>query len=290
MEKEQNNNNWSGKSRGGTFGYAFFVLLIRRLGIRFAYAFLILVVPYFVLFAPKSSRSIIKYYKRVHNLSTISAFFRLFSHYYTFGQTIIDKVAIINGLSNKYHYEFDNYKEFLSVLDSGAVVMIGAHVGCWDIGATYFGNYASRLNVVLLDAEHQQIKKNVDTSRFGYKIIALNDNNIESLLKMKKAIDNKEYLCFQGDRFLAGANNEAVNFFNNKAAFPLGPTLLASKFKTPTVFYFAMREKGMKYRFIFKTLKAGHSQKDIMQQYINELENIVKNYPQQWFNFFDLWQ
>lgn len=40
---------WKGKTRGGTFGYMFFIYMIRCLGITAAYGFLSLVVLYFIL-------------------------------------------------------------------------------------------------------------------------------------------------------------------------------------------------------------------------------------------------
>ena len=48
---------WKGKTRGGTFGYLFFIYLIKYLGITAAYLFLSLVVLYFIPFAPKATKS-----------------------------------------------------------------------------------------------------------------------------------------------------------------------------------------------------------------------------------------
>ena len=48
---------WKGKTRGGTFGYLFFIYLIKYLGITAAYGFLSLVVLYFIPFAPKATKS-----------------------------------------------------------------------------------------------------------------------------------------------------------------------------------------------------------------------------------------
>ena len=46
---------WKGKTRGGIFGYMFFIYMIRCLGITAAYGFLALVVLYFIPFAPKAT-------------------------------------------------------------------------------------------------------------------------------------------------------------------------------------------------------------------------------------------
>ena len=94
----------------------------------------------------------------------------------------------------------------------------------------------------------------------------------------------------QGDRFVDHSSATQVIFMGEKALFASGPTLIATKCKSPVVFYFAMREKGMKYRFLFKTVDNSLSQSELMNIYLRELEAIVKKYPQQWFNFFDVWE
>ncbi len=153
---------WSGKSRGGGFGHRFFIFLIRKAGIGFAYGFLSLVVIYFIPFAPRATAAVWFYYRRVLGYGRLRAARALFTHYYRFGQTLIDKIAIGAGLSDRYRFEFDNYDEFLRILDSGTgVVMIGAHVGSWEAGARFFGDYARRINIVLYDAEHaRQLRGN----------------------------------------------------------------------------------------------------------------------------------
>ena len=58
MKKREHKKDWDARSRGGAFGHRFFVFLIRKTGIRFAYLFLALVVVYFIPFAPKATRAI----------------------------------------------------------------------------------------------------------------------------------------------------------------------------------------------------------------------------------------
>lgn len=285
-----NSKAWSGKSRGGSFGYRFFVMLIHRVGIRASYLFLSLIVVYFIPFAPKATRAIWRYNRRIQRYGVVKSVLKLYIHYYVFGQTIIDKIAINSGLRDRYKFEFENYDQFTAQLDKGAAIIIGGHIGCWEIGSQFFGDYSSRLNVVMFDGEYQKIKQVVGAKDNRYKVIAINEGGIESLLRIKQALDGGEYVCFQGDRFVDENNTCKVQFMGHDALFPLGPSLLASKFKTPVVFYFAMREAGRRYRFKFSILEAGLSQPEIIKNYVVKFEQVVKEYPQQWFNFFDLWE
>ena len=281
---------WSGKSRGGAFGHLFFLFLISKIGITAAYVFLSLIVIYFIPFAPKATKAIWRYNRGILKYSRLRSLIKLYCHYYCFGQTLIDKVAIANGLEGRYKFEFENYNQFLEQLKNGATVIIGAHIGCWEIGASFFGDYAKRLNIVMYDAEYQKIKDIVNNNSAGYKVIAINDGDIDSIIKMKRAIDMGEYLCLQGDRYVNESSALVVNFMGKEALFPTGPSLLASKFSTPVVFYFAMRERGKKYRFKFNVLPAGASKEKILEIYSTNLESVVREYPQQWFNFYDVWQ
>ncbi len=288
MKSEENG--WSGKSRGGSFGYKFFIFLISRVGIKFAYAFLSIVVLYFIPFAPRSTRSIWRYNRAILKYGRFKSIIMLYSHYYIFGQELIDKIAVNNGLSDRYSFEFENLDRFKELYDKGAAIMIGGHIGCWEIGSVFFSEAPIKLNIVMYDGEYDNIKNLTTAAERKYNVIALNNDNFDSIIKIKKALDDGEFVCFQGDRYMDKTTACRVNFMGRSALFPKGPSLLASKFNVPVVFYFAMRERGMKYRFIFYNIEKDLSQTEILNRYLTCFESTIRRYPQQWFNFFDLWE
>ncbi len=286
---------WEGKSRGGRLGYNFFVYIIQLVGVRCAYCFLALIVIYFIPFAPKATRSIWWYNRHIRGLNILKSLKELYCHYYVFGQTLIDRIAIRGGLSDKYHFKFDNYNRFLDIINGKqGVVVIGAHVGCWEAGSVFFGKYGKKINIVMLDAEHQQIKEVLEQNAEhdnNYKIIALNQDIIAAMLQIKVSLNNGEYICFNGDRYMDEKATEKHSFLCHSSSFPVGPFRIASKCDVPVVFYYSMRETNRTYRFIFKEYTgAQKSAEQLTQQYITSLENIVKKYPRQWFNFYDFWK
>ncbi len=285
---------WSGQSRGGRFGYLFFVYTIRVLGVRCAYGFLSLILLHFLPFAPKATRAIWNYNRKRLGYGVTRSAIELYRHYYLFGQTLIDKIAIGSGLAARYRFAFDNFDRFQQIIDSAkGVVMIGAHVGCWEAGAGFFGKYGKKINIVKFDSEDRQVKEVLDknTEQANYKIIAVNHGSIEAMLQIKIALNEGEYVCFNGDRFLDRSTATEAEFLGAKALFPQGPFLIAAKCRVPVVFYYAMRESGRKYRFLFveaNTTEPGNAQA-LLQQYIESLEGVVKRYPRQWFNFYQFW-
>lgn len=289
---------WQGKSRGGAFGYRFFIFLITHVGIKFAYFFLLFVVIHFIPFAPLATRWNWYYYRKIMRYGLFKTIGMLYLNYYRFGQVLIDKVAVRLGKQDSFQYEFENYEAFLKLLNGNTgVIMIGAHVGNWEIGGSFFGEYAKKIHIVMLDAEVREIKKVLEQNlgHFQYKIIPIAEQDFEHIYKIKEALDNKEYVCFQGDRKISKKMSCTFDFLGKPATFPEGPFYLACKFNAPVVFYFSMREKGMKYRFKFfiagATPAGGDTKPEhaLMRQYVQTLETVVQQYPEQWFNYYKFW-
>ena len=297
---EENKNKWKGKTRGGLFGYSFFLFLIKLLGIRAAYVFLGLIVIYFIPFAPKATRASWRYARRILRYNFFRSLVFLYLSYYRFGQTLIDKVAVRSDFTEDYSFYFDDtLHEFLDTLDGNqGVILISAHVGNWEVGAPFFYEYGRKMNVVLYDAEYEKIKDLLSRQikSADYKLIPVNEDDLTHVFQINNALKNKEYVCFQGDRFVEGSKTIRMQFMGQEADFPAGPFILASRLQVPVVFYFAVRGKGMRYDFIFvpaKPVEKGRQNKPetlLLEQYITTLESIVRKHPEQWFNYYDFWK
>lgn len=289
----QTEREWKGQSRGGKLGNAIFVRTIQLFGVKCAYVLLSLVVIYFIPFAPKATKAIWYYNRKRLGYGFFRSIAELYMHYFVFGQTLIDKIALKAGMQDKYNFYFDNYERFLEIIngDSG-VVMIGAHVGNWEAGSVFFGDYGKKINVVMFDVERKEIREVLekDANRGGYKIIPVNEGSIEALLKIKIALNEGEYVCFNGDRFIDKETAVEREFMGGKAKFPIGPFRIAAKCRVPVVFYYSVREKDCTYRFMFTEVK--DSTKDynvLLDTYVKSLEEVLKSYPRQWFNFYTFW-
>lgn len=284
---------WQGRSRGGKFGNAVFVCIIRIFGVRCAYVLLSFVAMYFIPFAPKATCSIWLYYRKIIGYGVIRSLFELYMHYFTFGQTLIDKIAVRSGRHDSFRFEFENYDRFLDTISSGGgVVMLGAHVGCWEVGSVYFGRYGRKLNIVMFDGEDPKVREVLEegVKEADYKVIPVNHGVLEAMLKIKNALDAGEYVCFNGDRYTDISTAVKEKFLGAEALFPAGPFRIAGKCKVPVVVYYAVREKGRRYRFIFEELTSGKTgHEELMNAYIASLEEVVRKYPRQWFNFYNFW-
>lgn len=73
----------------------------------------------------------------------------------------------------------------------------------------------------MYDAEHQKIKEILKKNgqQQPYKIIPVNEDNLAHIFKITEALDHKEYVCFQGDRYLNADKLLTCKFMGHEAHF-----------------------------------------------------------------------
>jgi len=289
---------WEGKTRGGVLGYKIFIWILKKTGISFAYFFLRFVVLYFVFTSGKAFSSIFYYFRKIQKYNIIKSFISVFQNYYIFGQVLLDKIALLAGLETGLTFNFEG-EEHLQQMQKGGV-LVSAHVGNWEIAGQLLNRLEKKINIILFDAEHQQVKKyltDVMSQRNVHFIIIRDDYS--HLLEIREALANHEIIAMHGDRFIEGNKTVQLNFMGEPALFPLGPVHLASRFRVPVSFVFAVKERRKHYHFFATPLLhiPGHAnlhQRDAalteaVKVYVGKLEEILKKYPLQWFNYYPFW-
>ena len=149
----------------------------------------------------------------------------------------------------------------------------------------------------MFDAEHERIKEILEknASTRDYKIIPVNEDSLTHVFRITEALDRGSMSAFRGDRYLNKEKLLTTSFMGKEAKFPMGPFPLASKLKVPVVFYFAMREaqKNVSFPFLYSrdssTDERETGRTGIIGQYTQTLEKIVRQYPEQWFNYYPFW-
>jgi predicted LPLAT superfamily acyltransferase len=285
---------WDGKSKGTVLGYRIFVFLIQKAGVKSAYFLLYFVASYYFLFLKKSNRAIFYYFRNRLNYTYFQSKKMVFKSYYTFGQTIIDKVSISAGMRNKFTYEFDGIeilKNLLSEKKGG--VLISAHTGNFEIAEHFFGDIDLdfQINLVTTDLEHSAIKNYLEsvTQKSAVKFIIIKDD-LSHIFEINAALANNELVCFTGDRYFEGTKSLSENILGKEAHFPAGPFLIASRLKVPVVFVYVMKEPNLHYHLYAREATVKHrDEKGLLKEYVKSVEKIVQKYPLQWFNYFDFW-
>ncbi len=290
---------WKGQTRGGVAGHRFFIFILKNLGIRFTYFFLHFVVTYFVLFSARSRKPIFYYFNTILGYGKWKSFRYVYKNNYKLGQVLIDKVAMLAGFFDKFTFDFEGEENIRKMAAGGGGLLIGAHVGNWEIAGQLLERIETKVNILMLEAEHEKIKQLLDNvmTRKSMHIIPIKDD-LSHLILIKKALQNNEIVTMHADRFLEGAKTKTKTFLGYPAKFPEGPFYLSVKYNKPVVFVSAEKETDTHYHLSATEVHYpnlnNNSQEEAIDQlinlYIRNLEKILAVYPEQWFNYYYFWE
>ncbi len=290
---------WEGKTRGGVLGYKIFVWTLKYLGISFAYFLLHFVVSYFLFSSGKAFRAIYQFFHNIMGYGRLHSLTSVYRNYYLFGQVLLDKIAMLAGFQSKFTFDFEG-EHYLRQMENGGL-LISAHIGNWEIAGQLLNRLDKKINIILFDAEHRQIKgymSDILTQRKVHFILIRDD--FSHLLEIKQALSNHEIVAMHGDRFIEGNKTMNIDFMGKPASFPIGPIHMAAKFNVPVSFVFALKESRSHYHFYatpsYHITWSGNLEKretiyrDTLKKYAEAVEKMVGKYPLQWFNYYDFWK
>jgi predicted LPLAT superfamily acyltransferase len=286
---------WKGKSKGTAFGYRFFVGIIKNLGVYPAYAFLYLVVLYYFFFSTETSGHIYRYFNKHIGYSKIKSFFKIYTSYYRLGQMLIDKTTIMAGMKDKFTSESfgaDNMRAI--VADKKGGILLGAHLGNWEIAGHYLMGYGDTINILVYDREHEQIKNYMDQVTGGrkFKLIPIKDD-LSHIYAIGEALERNEIIATTADRFLNDGKTRSFQFLGEEARFPMGIFQIIKTFRANYSFVYGVKRGATHYNFYcrpHRTVTSATTIDSIMEDYVRDLEGMVKANPDQWFNYYDFWK
>ncbi len=291
---------WKGKTRGGLAGYKIFIAILKYPGLPFAYFLLLFVALYFFLFSPGSFRNIFYFYRKRLKFNFIKSVFAVYRNYYKFGQVILDRTATMAGFDARFTFDFEgeSYLREMSSSGSGGL-LISAHIGNFEMAGHMLERLDTKINILMLDAEHEKIKDYLSTlTHKSFNVIPIREDN-SHVYTLSEVLKNHEMVCMHGDRFMPGSKTLQSVFLDKEALFPTGPFYLAIKYNVPVSFVFAMKDSRRHYHFYAappKTYKSDNSLssrnetlREMISDYIVAVEEKIQKYPYQWFNYYNFW-
>ncbi|WP_425076553.1 lipid A biosynthesis acyltransferase [Psychroserpens sp. S379A] len=286
---------WQGKSRGTVFGYKIFVFCMKTFGIGLAYFILYFVALYFCFFAITNSKASFYYFRKRQKNSKFKSLVNVYRSYYVFGQTIIDKVAILAGLKTKFTFEHDGGHYITETLkQKKGGILISAHVGNFEIADYFFGELeeSASISILTTDSEHSSIKEYLESVTTKPKInLILIQEDLSHIFEINAALARNELVCITGDRYIKDSKYLEENLLGETAKFPAGPFMLASRLKVPVLFVYVMKETNTHYHLYTRQSNAKHRDaKTLLKEYTESVSWVLDKYPLQWFNYFDFWK
>ena len=291
---------WSGKSRGGSLGYRFFIALISIGSLPLVYFFIRPVALFYLLFTPKSHMWF--YFRKIHGYGLWKSLGGIYGTFCRLGEVLVDKVAMLSGKGPAFSFDFDGEEHLRSMSEkSQGGLLIGAHMGNWEVAGQLLERIDTPVNIVMLEAEHESIRDVLEKVMVKRKLrIIPQKEDYSHLFLIKEALERKEFVVMHSDRFLPGSSTLPMSFMGKEARFPTGPLYLASKEQVPVSFVFTLKE-GWKHYHFYATPPRTYAypsrirtrKQDLalmLADYVSALEEMLRKYPRQWFNFFPFWE
>jgi KDO2-lipid IV(A) lauroyltransferase len=180
------------------------------------------------------------------------------------------------------------------------VICITPHLGNWELGGLLLAFKGADLYVLTLDETDSKTKAFRERMRAqkGIKNIYINpeDPSPAAILEVVKVLKEKKVVAMLGDR--SGNNNTiAVDFFGRKTPFPLGVATLAMATGAAVLPVFVVLKGGKYWGIIeqpiyFQSPSRKEREQGIrqgMEELAKVFERYIKEYPDQWYNFYPYW-
>lgn len=192
-----------------------------------------------------------------------------------------------------------NYLDEAMARGNGAI-LISPHLGNWELGGLGLAEMGYRINVLTFrepDEKVNELREKVRAERgINFIYVDRNDTSPLAIIEAVNALRRNEILALLGDR--DGSSHTAVmEFFGKPAAIPLGAAYLGLASGAPVFPVFVPLE-GNRYSTIMEApvyFAGGHaSHKNAVLEgtarILRIFERYIRDYPDQWYNFFDYWR
>lgn len=292
---ESQNTKWAGTTFGTSWMHRSLIGMLRWIDVRVLYAFVaVFVVPVTLVVSP-GAKVIYHYFRRIWNQPVLKAVWSTYRNHYIFSQVIIDRFAIWSG--KKYEVTVDNYEAFNRLADkSDGFVILSAHIGNYEV-AGYHLKTDKILNALVYAGEKDTVMANRDKlfSEMNIRMIPTSED-MSHIFQMDNALTSGEIVSMPADRMFGSVKNVVKTFLGHKAKLPLGPFNIATMRGYDVLAVNVMKTKWNAFTIYVKDLeydKQASRREQVSQlsdSYVGELDKRVRQFPYQWFNFFEFWE
>ena len=296
MANALQHNEWSGKTDGLPWMQRSLIAMFRVLPLWLLYGVMALVVPFYMIFNRKGYKAMYRFFRDRLGYGRWKSFWKVYANHYRFGQIILDRFGVYAGKKYRFITEGQELMDELEKHPEG-FVNLSSHVGNYEIAGYSLKPKSKRFNALVYAGETATVMENRQKmlSQNNMSMILVKED-MSHLFELNTAIDNGEIVSMPADRIFGSQKAAECQFFGEKARFPLGAFALAAQKNISMLAVFVMKESYSTYHAYVREIQCDREAKmreqmcQLAQNFATNLEEIVRKYPTQWFNYFDFWK
>ncbi|MDH5681704.1 MAG: hypothetical protein OEZ36_08955, partial [Spirochaetota bacterium] len=250
-------------------------------------------VLYYIIVQKKVRQNALKYWSTIYpKHSKLKHLVHIYKQYATFGETLVDRITdqcIINNTDQDQSILEELHK------DRG-IILLCSHIG----GYNFFRfQFDETIHVMMFN--HQDDNKQDKYAMFDHehkeKVRFINPSDPNAIFKAAKVLSERGILAIMGDRVFNTKDKylKEKDILGLRRNFPLGPWHIAYSTSSSVLCLFIIK-RNKEYHLILKPpihlgKEINKSKKEQIDEgfmaYVQNIEEVLKDYPYQWFNFKD---
>jgi KDO2-lipid IV(A) lauroyltransferase len=181
-----------------------------------------------------------------------------------------------------------------SLAGERGVIVLGMHLGQWELSLAALARAGYPITVVMRREEEEAARFAREARRASGIRVVYAGEDPWMFVRLLVGLRRNEIVAMQGDRPLGG-RNLTVSLFGAPAEIPSGPWELAAASGAPILPGVLILEGFRRYRLVcgesIRVAGTGRGEDGETDPAVlcEAMEELIRRYPDQWFNFFDLW-
>ena len=270
------------------------IRMFRVLPLGVLYGCMALVIPFYMLFR-KGFKASYRFFRKRMGYGAVKSFLHVYKNEFEFGKVVLDRFAAFAG--RKFDMDvprMDLFQELCA--GEEGFVQLSSHVGNYEM-VGYSLISPKRINALVFSGETATVMQN-RALLFGETNVQMVpvSEDLSHIFALNNALADGEIASLPGDRVFGSQKTVECRFFGAPAPFPAGPFTLAVQRDVPILCVFVMKEGRRAYKVLLEMLPEpeGMTKAERIQAladaYAGTLEAVVRQYPDQWYNFYDFWK
>jgi predicted LPLAT superfamily acyltransferase len=281
-------------------GHTIFYWMLRLAGQTGAYLLLWPVITTYVLGSRKIHRLTLPYLShRFPDHGRLARWRDTHRIMLAFGRVLVDRAWLGLRPGAALQGCLEGQDELLALAAEGrGVVVLIAHVGNWQTAMAQITGMQVPINSLMHYQEEAVAKHYFDLRKkeMPFKIIK-SDGFMGGLVEATAALQRGEVVTIMGDRYAGGPATE-VEFLGAKVRLPAAAYSLAAATGSPVAVLLAAKTGRRQYSMkLWEVCRPEPSDRENRrrdmqkwaQRFADALEEYLREYPYQWYNFFDFW-
>lgn len=290
------------RERGaGRFRMEFLWWVYRTMGIR-AVKFFVRIISWMIALGARPARVASAKYKKILNAyqkqkKLKQSHFSSFGHIGAFACSVVDKMSAICDKKTKIKFDINkdvDWHEFQNILSTrGGAFFICSHLGNIEALCAIPNAAGVRMHAFMNVGQNSIFRGFIERHANYTNTVIHPTEEVDVAMagEMYDAVMRGELVMMAGDRLSPNSPDKIIKSkcLGAPCALPMGVFRFARVCDCPVFAIASMNTAGEKYRVFVKKLNTKDI-KTMADEYAGFLENLILQYPKQWFNFFDFFE